>query len=304
MTAFKLASFQSGTGIRSGLVADRWILDVQKATGHAGDESVLNLLSDWDAALKRLDSIAGRIAADGVPLSSVKLSAPIPMPGAILCAGANYSDHAAEMAARTGQTAPDPRDLGLRSWHFMKASRAVVGPDATVKRPAKSKKLDWEVELAVVIGRKATNVSEADALNYVMGYTVGNDLSARDLGKRDQLPDSSSFKHDWLAHKSFDGSCPMGPWIVLARDIADPHDLALGLDVNGVNKQNSNTKHMIYNIREQIADLSEKMTLWPGDVIMTGTPSGVGAGRNEFLNSGDVVRAYVEKIGEIVTKIG
>jgi 2-keto-4-pentenoate hydratase/2-oxohepta-3-ene-1,7-dioic acid hydratase in catechol pathway len=167
--------------------------------------------------------------------------------------------------------------------------------------PPRSRKVDWEAELAVVIGRKATAVAEEGALDYVAGYTIGNDLSARDLSRRAQLPDSSSFKHDWLAHKSFDGSCPLGPWITLARDIGNPQDLGIELDVNGIVKQKSNSGKMIFNIAEQIADLSASVTLYPGDVILTGTPAGVGNGRGEFLKSGDVVRVRIDKIGELIT---
>ena len=165
--------------------------------------------------------------------------------------------------------------------------------------PAHSKKLDWEAELGLVIGRPCRNVSEADALDYVGGYLIGNDLSARDLSRRAGMPDSSSFKNDWMAHKSFDGACPLGPWITLARDVPDPHNLNMRLDVNGVVKQDSNTREMIFNIREQIADLSGRMTLLPGDIILTGTPAGVGNGRGEYLNSGDVVTIQIEKLGEI-----
>jgi 2-keto-4-pentenoate hydratase/2-oxohepta-3-ene-1,7-dioic acid hydratase in catechol pathway len=172
-----------------------------------------------------------------------------------------------------------------------------------VKLPSASKKVDWEAELAVVIGRKAVNVSQADALDYVAGYLVANDLSARDLGRRAAAPAGSLFATDWTSHKSFDGSCPMGPWITLARDVADPHDLAIQLDVNDVRKQDSSTKHMIFNIREQISFLSSRITLWPGDVILTGTPDGVGNGRGEFLNAGDVVRTRVEGLGELVNRM-
>jgi 2-keto-4-pentenoate hydratase/2-oxohepta-3-ene-1,7-dioic acid hydratase in catechol pathway len=168
--------------------------------------------------------------------------------------------------------------------------------------PAHTKKLDWEAELGVVIGRIARNVSEADALDYVGGYLIGNDLSARDLSRRANMPDTSSFKNDWMAHKSFDGACPLGPWITLPRDVADPHNLKMVLDVNGVVKQDSNSGQMIFDIREQIADLSARMTLHPGDIILTGTPAGVGNGRGEFLKSGDTVSIRIEGLGELVTR--
>ena len=301
MTAFHLATYQSDRGLRSGLVLSGSIIDVADATGNPQDASVLNLLETWGTTLRRLDDLASTKGAGTIPLDGVALGPPIPRPIAIYCAGANYKDHAEEMARAHGRPPPkDPHDLGLRSWHFIKQGHCVVGHGANIDLPPQSKKVDWEAELAVVIGREAKNVSEQDALDYVMGYTVGNDLSARDLSRRDALPDGSSFKNDWVAHKCFDGSCPMGPWITLERDIGDPHDLAIKLDVNGIEKQNSNTGKMIFSINEQIADLSSRMTLYPGDIIMTGTPAGVGNGRGEFLKAGDVVRVSIEKIGELV----
>ena len=301
MPKFQLATYQSPKGPRAGLVVGDKIIDAADATGNAADADVLALLASWDASLKRLDAAAEKGAASAKALSTVTLLAPITRPIAIYCAGANYRDHANEMARVQGKPDPvDPHTLGLRSWHFIKIGHCVTGPGTTVQMPVKSKKVDWEVELAVIIGKTARNVSEKDALDYVMGYTVSNDLSARDLGTRAGLPDNSNFRADWVSHKCFDGSCPMGPWITLARDIPNPHDLKLGLDVNGVVKQNSNTKELIFNINEQIADISSRLTLHPGDVILTGTPAGVGAGKGEFLKAGDKVRTWVDKVGEIV----
>jgi 2-keto-4-pentenoate hydratase/2-oxohepta-3-ene-1,7-dioic acid hydratase in catechol pathway len=142
-------------------------------------------------------------------------------------------------------------------------------------------------------------VAEADALDYVSGYLIANDLSARDLGSREPMPVASPFRTDWLAHKSFDGSCPLGPWIVPAGEIGDTQNLGLKLWVNDALKQDSNTGKMIYTLAEQIAQLSSRITLHPGDVILTGTPAGVGAGRGEFLKPGDVVNLLVEKIGTL-----
>jgi 2-keto-4-pentenoate hydratase/2-oxohepta-3-ene-1,7-dioic acid hydratase in catechol pathway len=163
--------------------------------------------------------------------------------------------------------------------------------------------MDWEVELAAVIGRSAKHVSIEKALSYVAGYTVANDLSARDRGRRPHVPDNSPFKADWVAHKSFDGSCPLGPWIVPASDIRDPQNLAIKLWVNDVLKQDSNTGKMIFNLAEQISHLSARLTLHPGDLILTGTPAGVGAGRGEFLKAGDVVKIEIEGIGSISNKM-
>ena len=302
MSKFHLATYQAAQGPRAGLVVGDKIIDVAEATGNAADGSVMSLLENWDASLKRLDAAAAKGAASAKALSSVKLLPPIPRPVAIYCAGANYRDHANEMARAQGKPDPvDPHTLGLHSWHFLKVGHCVVGPDVTVKIPVKTKKLDWEVELALIIGKTCRNATEANALDFVMGYTVANDLSARDMGTRVGLPDNSNFRADWVSHKCFDGSCPMGPWITLARDIGDAHNLKLGLDVNGVKKQDSNTKELIFNMKEQIVDISGRITLYPGDVILTGTPAGVGAGKGEFLKSGDKVRAWVEKIGDLNT---
>ncbi len=297
---YQLATITTAEGPRAAMILDGQAIDISKATGRRADETMLGLFEDYDASLARLDALAASKPA-GVALSEVHLLSPIPVPPAIYCAGSNYADHAREMAAANGREPPkDPHDLGQRSWHFIKASRCAVGPGAVIPMPAHSKKLDWEAELGVVIGRPARNVSEDKALDYVGGYLIGNDLSARDLSRRAGMPDTSSFKNDWMAHKSFDGACPLGPWITLARDVPDPHNLKMVLDVNGVVKQDSNTGQMIFDIREQIADLSARMTLLPGDIILTGTPAGVGNGRGEYLNSGDVVTIRIERLGEIV----
>ena len=174
-------------------------------------------------------------------------------PSAIYCAGANYTDHMMEMAKLQGiPPAPDPHEVGLKPWHFIKASRTVIGDKATVKLPKASKAIDWEAELGAVIGKKAKDVPLEKALDYVAGYTVANELSARDLGKRNQLPDSTPFKWDWVGQKCFDDACPIGPWIVPASDIKDPQKLGIKLWVNDVIKQDSNTSDMIFNLAEQL----------------------------------------------------
>ena len=225
-------------------------------------------------------------------------------PSAIYCAGANYTDHMMEMAKLQGiPPAPDPHEVGLKPWHFIKASRSVTGDKATVKLPTSSKAIDWEAELGAVIGKTAKNVPLAKALDYVAGYTVANELSARDLGKRNQLPDSSPFKWDWVGQKCFDDACPIGPGIVPASDIKDPQKLGIKLWVNDVIKQDSNTTDMIFTLAEQIEQLSSRITLYPGDIVLTGTPAGVGAARREFLKPGDVTKVWVENVGTLTNKM-
>jgi 2-keto-4-pentenoate hydratase/2-oxohepta-3-ene-1,7-dioic acid hydratase in catechol pathway len=307
MAGYKLATYQTPDGPRAGLVIDDKLFDAAKLTGKAAYASVLGILVDWRAAqsaLKKAAAGAGKSRVKALPLSRAKLLAPVRWPSAIYCAGANYADHAAEMARRMNRPMePDPHTQGLKAWHFMKAPRALADPGATVKISGVSDRVDWEVELAAVIGKPAKNVPEEKALDYVAGYTAANDLSARDRGPRPNISDTSPFKADWTKHKSFDGSCPMGPWIVPASDIGDPQNLGLKLWVNDVLKQDSNSKDMIFNLAEQIAQLSSGMTLHPGDVVLTGTPAGVGSARGEFLKAGDVVKIWIEKIGTLTTKM-
>jgi len=285
--------------LRAGIVAGDRLIDAAEASGNAAYATTLGILTDWEAADKKLAALAADTNTKSSVLDWSQLQAPV-RPAAIYCAGANYTDHVTEMNAAQGKgPEPDPHTLGLKPWHFIKSAHAIVGPGAAVKIPPESKKMDWEIELGAVIGKVAKNVSEADALKYVAGYTVTNDLSARDLGWRPPVPNTSPFYSDWLAHKSFDGSAPIGPWIVPASDIGDPQNLGLRLSVNGVVKQDSNTSKMIYNLAEQIAQLSLRITLYPGDLIMTGTPAGVGAGRNEFLKAGDSLELWCEKVGTL-----
>jgi 2-keto-4-pentenoate hydratase/2-oxohepta-3-ene-1,7-dioic acid hydratase in catechol pathway len=302
VTNYRLVMYDAGEGARAGLVVNGRVLDVAANSARKDDDSVRALLADWAAANTRLSALAA--SARTLPsrgLDSVKLLAPIDCPGAIYCAGANYRDHALEMArAQNIAPEPDPHAVGLQSWHFIKAPGCVIGPNETVKLPPRSNKVDWEAELAVVIGRQAKDVPIDGALAYVAGYTIADDLSARDFTRRAQVPDSSPFKYDWVAHKCFDGSCPMGPWIVPAEEIENPQNLAIELSVDGVIKQKSNTSEMIFTVAEQISHLSGKLTLHPGDVILTGTPAGVGAPRGEFLHVGDVVRITIEGVGELV----
>ncbi len=304
---YRLATYQSSEGPRAGLIIGEEVFDAAKATGKAAYATVIGILADWKAAegaLKQAAAGAAKSRGKRQPLAKTKLLAPVRFPSAIYCAGANYADHAAEMAARENRPPPpDPHTQGLKAWHFLKAARSIADPGAAVKISGYADNMDWEVELAAVIGRPAKDVPQAKALSYVAGYTIANDLSARDRGRRPNVPDASPFKHDWTKHKTFEGSCPLGPWIVPASDIGNPQKLGLKLWVNGVLKQDSNTSDMIFTLAEQIEQLSAGMTLHPGDLILTGTPAGVGAGRGEFLKAGDVVKLWVENIGELSNRM-
>lgn len=304
MASYKLATYAGGDGPRAGVVIGEQVCDAERLTGIAADRSVLGILQDWTAARERLDRAAASPSA-GQPLSATKLLAPILWPSAIYCAGANYADHAAEMARASGRNPePDPHTLGLKPWHFLKAGRSTLAADGdAVQITGLSRTMDWEIELAAVIGRAAKDVPLDHALDYVAGYTIANDLSARDMGRRPNVPDTAPFKFDWVAHKNFDGSCPLGPWIVPSQDIPDPQKLGLKLWVNDVLKQDSNTGQMIFTLAEQIAHLSSRITLQPGDVILTGTPAGVGAARPEFLKAGDVVNLWIENIGTLTNRM-
>lgn len=225
-----------------------------------------------------------------VSADEVAMRAPLPEPRRnIMCLGLNYADHAAESQGTT----PDEAQLPADPIVFTKATTSVTGPQATIPvDPRATKRLDWEVELAAVIGRKGRFIEAHRAHEHVFGYSVINDLSARDRQKRHQ---------QFFIGKSMDGSCPMGPAIVTADAIADPHALRLRSWVNGLPKQDSSTRQLIFSIDAIIAELSSVMTLLPGDVIATGTPSGVGFARSprEFLQAGDRVTCEVEGIGRL-----
>src|SRR6266705_1297891 len=301
---YKLLSYQSGRTARAGVLVADAVFDAAKVTGVAGHASVVGVLDDWSRARRLLGQAAKRLEAGrarGIPLKRVKLLAPVLYPGNIYCAGANYPDHMAEMARAQGkEPGPTMKDLGEKPWHFVKTSRSsVVGPGAAVKLPAYSQKVDWEVELAAVIGRTVKDVPVERALGCVAGYTIANDLSARDAMKRDKNPPTSPFHYDWVSQKCFDGSCPLGPWIVPAGDLRDPHQLGIKLWVNGELMQDSHTSKLIFDTAEQIAMLSSRVTLLPGDLVLTGTPAGVGMGRGRFLKPGDSVKLWIEAIGEL-----
>jgi 2-keto-4-pentenoate hydratase/2-oxohepta-3-ene-1,7-dioic acid hydratase in catechol pathway len=306
-TQHKLVTYETPRGTRAGAVFEDSVFDLAELTGKPSYASMLGVLDDWAQAEPLIETAVATMtkgAAPGSPLAKARLLAPVLYPPAIFCAGANYSDHMSEMARVFNLTPePDPHKMGQTPWHFIKASRTVVETGARVPLPAGAKKLDWEAELTAVIGQAAKNVPLERALDYVAGYTIANDLSARDFTLRPNAPESSPFRYDWIGQKSFDGACPLGPWIVPAKHIADPQRLGIKLWVNDELKQDSHTSKMIFSLAEQIAHLSARLTLHPGDLILTGTPAGVGMARKEFLKPGDVVRLWIEEIGTLTNTL-
>jgi 2-keto-4-pentenoate hydratase/2-oxohepta-3-ene-1,7-dioic acid hydratase in catechol pathway len=258
--------------------------------------NLVDAFSDWDKSFAALSALAEKApgACADLARASAPLLAPLRYPGKVLCAGANYYDHIAEMGVQ------DTRKEAQRLFFFFKPPRnAVVGPGKTVRMPLDTKAMDWEIELAAIIGKPARAVSEKGALAAIAAYTVSIDFSARDLNR---VPESF-FKLDWVAGKANDTCCPMGPVVVPAAFLKDPQDLPLLLKVNGETKQNARTSGMIFSIAEQIAKLSRIMTLDPGDVVLTGTPAGVGAPKSTFLKVGDKVDATIEGIGTLSVEI-
>jgi 2-keto-4-pentenoate hydratase/2-oxohepta-3-ene-1,7-dioic acid hydratase in catechol pathway len=218
-----------------------------------------------------------------IPLAEANLHAPL-IPGKIIAIGRNYAEHAAE----TGSPLPDKPII------FAKFPSSVIGPgDAITWRESITTQVDWEVELAVIIGQRAREVSEEEAMNYVYGYCVANDVTARDLQQK--------IDAQWTRGKSLDTFCPLGPYIVTRDEIDDPQNLVVKTTVNDKVMQESNTKHMIFNVKHLISYSSQMFTLEPGDMILTGTPDGVGMGRKPpvFLKDGDIVTVSVEGIGEV-----
>ncbi|MFZ5691681.1 MAG: fumarylacetoacetate hydrolase family protein [Pseudomonadota bacterium] len=262
--------------------------------GITGVTTVVNLFTDWERSHSALDKAAALVLPEDRISADAPRLAPLLYPGKVLCAGANYYDHLKEMGV------PDTRKEAQRLFFFFKPPRnAVVGEGATVHMPIGTKAFDWEIELAAVIGRKARAVKAADALAHIAGYTVGIDFSARDHNRAPE----TFYKLDWVAGKAHDTCCPMGPRFVPASAIPDPQNIGLKLSVNGEVKQDGRTTDMIFSIAEQIEILSHIMTLDPGDVVLTGTPAGVGAPKQTFLAVGDRVDAEIEGIGKLSVTI-
>jgi 2-keto-4-pentenoate hydratase/2-oxohepta-3-ene-1,7-dioic acid hydratase in catechol pathway len=291
----RICTFEQGGAAYTGvLAADDTVVRTEDLVAGAIDEDeMLDLLLSGEPFWAELRG-AARDARGGTPLATARLLAPIPRPPRnVFCIGWNYSEHFEEGKQARGQSGAQlaPQEIPAFPALFTKNPATVVGPDAPVVFPGPhSEQLDWEAELAVVIGRPGRDIAEADAMGHVFGYTCANDVSVRDVQRR--------HGGQWFKGKNFDTHLPMGPWIVTADEL-DPSDLAIRSRVNGVTKQDSRTKFMVFKIPRLIAEISAGCQLWPGDLIITGTPAGVGFARTppEYLKIGDVVEVEIEGIG-------
>ena len=270
----KLATYTVEGKTRTGIVTDNRIID----TGVDG--TMIDLIRDWDTLKAPLE--AKLEAGGGVPLSSVKLEAPVQRPGKIFAIGLNYADHIEESKMGTPE----------RQVWFTKAQTSVNGPYDKIDIARGTVTADYEAELVAIVGTGGKHIGVDEAPAAIFGYCVGNDVTER------------MWQHavpQWSLGKSFDTHAPMGPWIVTADELGDPHDLDIRCFVNDEKRQDSNTKHLVFNVWEQVEHLSVGMTLEPGDVLFTGTPGGIGAAMDprQFLKSGDVVRCEIDKLGHI-----
>jgi ureidoglycolate lyase len=280
----KLASFESGGRESIGIVVGDALIDFARAAPDLPSD-MRDLIRMWPQVEQTVRALPQQAQAD-VPLAHVRLLAPVPRPQKILAIGLNYDDHISE----TGREKPKQQ-----TW-FSKMPSAVNGPYGPVQLPKASAQLDYEAELVFIIGKRCRHVKKEEAASVVFGYCAGNDVSVRDW----QFATTQ-----FVLGKSFDTHAPFGPWIVTPDEVGDPHALGIRCFVNGETRQESNTRHLIFNVFDQIAWLSQALTLEPGDVIYTGTPAGVGFAMKppKFLAAGDVVRVEIDTLGAIENRI-
>jgi 2-keto-4-pentenoate hydratase/2-oxohepta-3-ene-1,7-dioic acid hydratase in catechol pathway len=264
-----------------------------------GAPSLMDVLGEWEAERPRLERLAATLAAGGAGAAPIAdplahAGTPLRYPAKVICTMANYYDHLEEMGIRDYDKTTTPPLFFLRP-----PTTTLVGPGPSVRMPPATAKLDWEIELAAIIVLRASGVAPAEALALVACYAIALDLTARDL----QLKPDTAFRYDFFAGKCCDTTCPLGPALVPAAALGDPRDLALELTVNGETMQRSNTRRMIYSVGELVAAASRVTTLEPGDVILTGTPAGVGHARGRYLKRGDRLVATIERMGELAVVI-
>ncbi|HZS02520.1 MAG TPA: fumarylacetoacetate hydrolase family protein [Chloroflexota bacterium] len=290
---FRLASLRTAAGIRAAVAVENQVHELPPRWHDLPAESVLALLQQWDRAFPAIQAAVARgesFGAQTLPVAEARFAAPILYPRKLLMAGVNYVDHVHEMQGHR------PDKTNVRPFAFLKATEGcLIGPGEAILCPAGEETLDWEGELGVVIGRPARNVPASAAYDYIAGYTICNDVTSRARSRRDDI----QFRYDWYASKSCDTFGPMGPYLVPRQFVPDPENLHLVTTVNGEAMQDSNTRFLLFNIAELVEFLTRDATLLPGDVISTGTPSGVGMGRGRFLQPGDVVAVEIEGLGRL-----
>ncbi|PGT89772.1 fumarylacetoacetate hydrolase family protein [Bacillus sp. AFS040349] len=269
--------------VRAEKIAEAFVPGEMTEFLQGGPESIEEAKKAAAYAINKVE-VKGRKLVYSV--SDVKIEAPVPAPGKMICVGHNYREHILEMK----------RELPPHPVVFAKFANTVVGPQDDIPFHPISEQLDYEAEFAFVIGQRARNVSQDDALKYVAGYTIVNDVTYRDLQRRTL---------QWLQGKAVDGSAPMGPWLVTADELTNPSGLEIVLTVNGEERQHSNTANLVFSVPYLVEFLSNIMTLEPGDIILTGTPGGVGVARDPqvFLKDGDVVRIEVDQVGVLENKV-
>ncbi len=299
----KLVTYSQNDSVGPGILTDDGIIDIPAAwPGTNPPRSVQQILHRGRPCLARLAEIA-RTAQPSIPLDSARLLAPVPRPGKVLGLAGNYAEHIKEAGLKLGlsdspctTTVPRP---------FLMPATAVIGPGQQIPWPAYSRTIDYEIELAVIIGRPAKALSVAEAPAAVAGYTIANDVSARSVTfKKGRAERPWDQFYDWLAGKWADGFCPMGPYLLTADQIDDVQDLNLRLTVNGQIRQQANTAQMIHTVAQIVSFLSHLMTLEPGDVIATGTPAGVGLATGDYLQPGDRIDASIEHLGTLTNTLG
>ncbi len=296
----KLASYVHKGRDSFGMVAEAGICDMPSQWPD-GPGSLLEALAGGGAMMETLtELLAG--CESFIPPAEVRLLAPIPAPPKVIGLAVNYLTHHREM--NRGDM-PDEAKLTTTPRPFIMPATAVANPGDEIPWPHYSRQIDYEIELAVVIGSQARRVSPTAAEHHIAGYTIANDISARSVtfaeGRADRPKDEF---FDWLHGKWADGFCPLGPYLVTPDEIGDARDLELELTVNGKTRQKANTSQMIFDVFDLVSFCSHIMTLAPGDVIATGTPSGVAAATGEFLTGGDVITCRIEKIGELTNTLG
>jgi len=298
----KLATYVYGGRELYGVVTERGIQDIP-AAWPGGPATLLEAIQAGQPALARIGELADEPVATAIPLADVRLRAPIPAPPKLLGLAVNYAEHHREIERGDDLPAEPRRDTTARP--FLMPATAIADPGAEIPWCDFSRDIDHEIELAVVIGRTARRISPAQAAACIAGYTIANDISARTVthsAGRAKRPKDDFF--DWLHGKWADGFCPLGPCLVTPDEIGDPQDLDLELRVDGEVRQKSNTRNMIFSVWETISFCSHLMTLVPGDVIATGTPSGVGIANGKLLTAGQKITCRIEKIGELTNTLG